>query len=72
KALLKAARDDIAKKDYPAARQKCQDILDLDPTNYHALVYLGVAEEKEGRDAESEAAYRKAVAANPESPLAYQ
>ncbi|KAJ3056720.1 Superkiller protein 3 [Rhizophlyctis rosea] len=72
KALLKSAREAIGAKNFSQAQEYCQQILESDESNYNALVFLGVAEEKLNNAAASEKAYRKAVEANPTSVLAYQ
>lgn len=43
KTKLKGARDAIAKKDYEKARDAAQQVLEYDPDNYFANVFLGVA-----------------------------
>lgn len=40
KTRLKAARDAIAKKDYAAARDSAEKVLDYDPDNYNAYATL--------------------------------
>lgn len=40
---LKAARDSIAKKDFVAARDSAEKVLEFEPDNYNATVFLGLA-----------------------------
>jgi hypothetical protein len=40
KTKLKAAREAIGKKDYGKARDASAQVLEYEPDNYHAFVYL--------------------------------
>jgi len=43
KSKLKAARDAIGKKKYEQAREAAEQVLDHEPDNYTAHVFLGLA-----------------------------
>ncbi|KIK99109.1 hypothetical protein PAXRUDRAFT_588175 [Paxillus rubicundulus Ve08.2h10] len=43
KTKLKAARDALGKKKYEAARDAASQVLDYEPENYNAHVFLGLA-----------------------------
>ncbi|KAJ7755694.1 superkiller protein 3 [Mycena maculata] len=72
KAKLKAAREALGKKQYAAAKDAAEQALAFDPTNYNANVFVGVALLELGDFAQSEQAYRRAIDASPEQPLAWQ
>lgn len=40
---LKAARDHIGKKDYLTAKKEANQVLDFEPDNYTAHVFLGLS-----------------------------
>ncbi|TFK75308.1 TPR-like protein [Pluteus cervinus] len=72
KASLKRARDAIGKKDYPTARDASNQVLEYEPENYNAHVFLALSllELKE-HDA-SEQAYQMAIKLQPDQVLAWQ
>jgi len=72
KSKLKAARDAIGKKDYEKAREASLGVLEFEPDNYNANVFLGLALLHLNQTEESEQAYRKAIASSPDQPLAWQ
>ncbi|KAI8822676.1 uncharacterized protein EV422DRAFT_619118 [Fimicolochytrium jonesii] len=72
KRLLKSAREAITKENYADAKDYCVDILDSEPENYHALVFLALAEQHLGNTQDAEKAYTKAIKLAPENPLALQ
>lgn len=69
---LKAAREAIAKKDYEAARNNASMVLEFEPDNYNATVFLALALLELGRTKESEQAYLRATTLQPEQLLAWQ
>ncbi|KAH0589327.1 hypothetical protein H2248_005088 [Termitomyces sp. 'cryptogamus'] len=72
KSKLKTARDALGKKDYEAARNAASQVLDYETDNYNATVFLALSLSELGEHEESEQAYRRATALNPENPLAWQ
>ncbi|KAJ7594704.1 TPR-like protein [Mycena floridula] len=72
KAKLKSARDALSKKDYAGARDSSLKVLEYEPDNYNANVFLGLADLELGDLQNSEQAYRKAVDSNPDQSLAWQ
>ncbi|EMD32118.1 hypothetical protein CERSUDRAFT_119089 [Gelatoporia subvermispora B] len=72
KSRLKAARDAIGKKDWETAKQSAEGVLEYEPANYNANVFLALALLNLGEIERSEQAYRKAIAENPEQALAWQ
>ncbi|KAH9858634.1 TPR-like protein [Lenzites betulinus] len=72
KSKLKAARDAIAKQDYEKAREAASGVLEYEPENYHAHVFLGLAHIKLGDLGKSEQEYHKAIELNPSQVLAWQ
>jgi superkiller protein 3 len=72
KVRLKNAREAIDKKDYEKALSECSIALNFEPENYHAMVFLAVAQQNlEQSDKAKETLY-KAIALNPTSPIAHQ
>ncbi|KAK0232722.1 TPR-like protein [Armillaria fumosa] len=69
---LKAARDSIAKKDFVAARDSAEKVLEFEPDNYNATVFLGLALLELEDFGKSEQAYRRAIELNREQLLAWQ
>ena len=63
---LSEAESAIEKKDYSAAEPLLKKVVERDPNNYTAWFDLGFVYNGLGRADDSMAAYRKAVAANPE------
>ncbi|KAG6334505.1 hypothetical protein ID866_4588 [Astraeus odoratus] len=72
KSKLKAARDALGKKQYEAARDAASQVLDYEPDNYNAHVFLGLAYLELGQHGNSEQFYRKAVELKPDQILAWQ
>jgi tetratricopeptide (TPR) repeat protein len=72
KELLKSARDAISNKDYALAKSKCSSLLQIDPSNGLALVYLGLCEQNLDHFSASQTAYISAITANPLLQVAYQ
>ncbi|KAG8213777.1 superkiller protein 3 [Butyriboletus roseoflavus] len=72
KAKLKTARDALGKKQYDAARDAALQVLDYDPENYNAHVFLGLALLELGEHDKSEQYYRKAIELKPDQILARQ
>ncbi|KAH9485295.1 Superkiller protein 3 [Psilocybe cubensis] len=72
KTQLKAARDYISKKDYINAKRAATQVLDFEPENYNAHVFLALSLSEMGELDESERIYRKATELNPTQPLAWQ
>jgi Flp pilus assembly protein TadD len=72
KLQLKAARDAIAQKNFEYAEQLCEDILELDPEHYTALVFSGLALKELERFDESKQRYQMAIKLQPGQLLAFQ
>ncbi|KAF8070280.1 TPR-like protein [Lyophyllum atratum] len=72
KSKLKAARDALAKKDYGAACDAATQVLEHEPDNYNANVFLGLSSLELGQFEKSEQAYLRATTLNPDNPLAWQ
>ncbi|KAG6857271.1 hypothetical protein H0H87_007104 [Tephrocybe sp. NHM501043] len=72
KSKLKAAREALAKKDYASASNAAAQVLDYEPDNYNATVFLAVSLLELGQYEQSEQAYIRATSLNPENPLAWQ
>ena len=72
KIKLKGAREALDRKDFEFAREQCSQVLELDPANYNALVFLGLAEQNLVHYERSQEAYEKAIQVNAENLLAYQ
>ncbi|KAL1924268.1 uncharacterized protein VTP21DRAFT_7303 [Calcarisporiella thermophila] len=69
---LKLAREAIAAKDFENAVRCCQRVLNWEPDNYNARVFLGVAYLNLNKPEESEASYKRAIDINPTQILAWQ
>ncbi|KAG6854057.1 hypothetical protein C0991_011035 [Blastosporella zonata] len=72
KSKLKAAREALGKKDYAAASDAASQVLDYEPDNYNATVFLALSLLELGQNERSEQAYIRATTLNPENPLAWQ
>ncbi|TCD60261.1 Superkiller protein 3 [Steccherinum ochraceum] len=72
KTKLKNAREAIGKKNYEVARDAARGVLEYEPENYHAYVFIGLACLELGEIENSEQAYRKAIELNSEQVLAWQ
>ena len=65
KAALKSIKDAIDKKDFATAAEKASILIQGDPKNYTALLFLGFAQDKLDQKAEAEKAYEKALNLKP-------
>ncbi|KAG1761965.1 superkiller protein 3 [Suillus occidentalis] len=72
KSKLKAARDALGKKKYEQAREAAAQVLDYEPDNYTAHVFLGLALLELGQHEKSEQLYRKAIELKDDQVLAWQ
>ncbi|KAL8949868.1 MAG: hypothetical protein Q9222_004061 [Ikaeria aurantiellina] len=72
KTALKAAKGALDAHQYDAAIANANKALKEDFKNYHANVFLGLAFEKQGRNEESEKAYKTAASVKASDPLAWQ
>ncbi|KAL4262302.1 TPR-like protein [Pleurotus pulmonarius] len=72
KVKLKAAREAISRQDYPTARDAAQQVLEYEPNDYHAHVFLGLASLELADFVACEQAYKKAIELKPEVTLAWQ
>ncbi|KAF8135619.1 hypothetical protein EV363DRAFT_1321133 [Boletus edulis] len=72
KTKLKTARDALGKKQYETARDAALQVLDYEPDNYNAHVFLGLAFLELGENDKSEQYYRKAIELKPDQALAWQ
>ncbi|KAF9562772.1 TPR-like protein [Agrocybe pediades] len=72
KSHLKAARDHISKKDFASAKKEAALVLDFEPDNYNAHVFLGLALLELNDLDESERIYLNATKLNPSQTLAWQ
>ncbi|KAG2046495.1 protein prenylyltransferase [Suillus hirtellus] len=72
KSKLKAARDAIGKKKYEQAREAAAQVLEYEPDNYTAYVFLGLALLELGQHEKSEQLYRKAIELKDDQILAWQ
>ncbi|SPO40180.1 related to SKI3 - protein involved in exosome mediated 3` to 5` mRNA degradation [Pseudozyma flocculosa] len=72
KQKLKQSRDAIAQKDWQAALQAANHVLEHEPNNYNANVFLGLASLNLEQYTQSETAYNRATSDHPDQPLAWQ
>ncbi|KAL8944791.1 MAG: hypothetical protein Q9216_000213 [Gyalolechia sp. 2 TL-2023] len=72
KAALKAAKGALDAQQYSRAIENATKVLEEDPKNYHANVFLGLAFEKQGQNDESEKAYKVATSVKTNDPLVWQ
>ncbi|KAF9245024.1 superkiller protein 3 [Melanogaster broomeanus] len=72
KTKLKAARDALGKKCYEEARDAAFQVLDYEPNNYNAHVFLGLAFLELGQHDKSEQYYRKAIELKTDQILGWQ
>ncbi|SNX81782.1 related to antiviral protein SKI3 [Melanopsichium pennsylvanicum] len=72
KQKLKQARQALGQKDYASAAEAASSILESEPSNYNANVFLGLALLNLSKFDESEAAYLKATLDQPQQLLAWQ
>jgi tetratricopeptide (TPR) repeat protein len=64
--LLKEAGQSILAGDLQTAEAKLQSILATEPTEYHALNFLGVIRAQQHRETEAEALFQQVIAEKPE------
>ncbi|MCJ1471468.1 Superkiller protein 3 [Lambiella insularis] len=72
KAALKAAKLALDSQKYDEAAREATKVLDGDPGNYHANVFLGRALDKQDKNDEAERAYSVAVNTKGNDPLVWQ
>jgi tetratricopeptide (TPR) repeat protein len=72
KSWLKRAKEYIGEKDFDQALDTCKQILQWEPENYTALVFLGLTYLNLKKEELAENAYTKATELNPQQPLAWQ
>ena len=72
KVSLKAAKEDLARKEYKSALQHCKAALKADSTSYEAYLLVGKAAFLLGEFGQSELAYRKATELNDSLPPAWK
>ncbi|KAJ3315870.1 Superkiller protein 3 [Boothiomyces sp. JEL0838] len=72
KQQLKIAREAIAQKNFEYAQGLCETILENDPSNYNAAVFLGLACKEQSLVDQSRKAYETAIRISPSQALAYQ
>jgi superkiller protein 3 len=72
KAKLKESRDAIQRKDWPAARESAQSVLESEGENYNATVFLALALLNEEQHAKAEETYLRAIDLQPTQSLANQ
>lgn len=72
KPALKASKEFIAAKDYKNAVLSAKKVLELDPLNYHAYIFLGIGHFNLAEFDECEKAYKKALEVDKESFLAWK
>ncbi|GAO47565.1 TPR-like protein [Saitoella complicata NRRL Y-17804] len=72
KTALKQAREQIGKKDFAEAVKSCRRILDFEPDNYNANVFLGLSLMNLGQLDEAETVYKAAVEKEAGQVLAWQ
>ncbi|KAJ5296779.1 D-isomer specific 2-hydroxyacid dehydrogenase NAD-binding [Penicillium atrosanguineum] len=72
KAALKAVRTALDSKDFAAAAEKAKALVQQDPKNYHANVFLGLAYDKLNHSDDSEQAYLAATRIKPDDRTAWQ
>ncbi|THH06300.1 hypothetical protein EW146_g9652 [Bondarzewia mesenterica] len=72
KSKLKATRDAISKKEFQAVHDASLEILDYEPDNYNAKVFLALSLGELGKIERSEETYRSAIQTSPKQPLAWQ
>ena len=65
KTALKAARENIDKKEWKVALGCCKKALNIDRTNYLALVFCGLCLTESNQPDQAIQAYKKAVEAQP-------
>ncbi|PWN37617.1 uncharacterized protein FA14DRAFT_159580 [Meira miltonrushii] len=72
KSKLKASRDALQAKDWQAAVEAADEVLESEADNYNANVFKALALLNQDKKDESENLYRKAIQIQPRQPLAWQ
>lgn len=72
KTALKAAKAALDAQRYQDAADEANKVLAIDPKNYHANVFIGLALDKQDENEGSEAAYNAATQIRPKDTLAWQ
>lgn len=72
KKLLTQIRTHISNKEYVTAINLSNDVLEVEPENYNALVFIGVASNAQGDVHSALDSYQRAIDIRPELPLAYK
>ena len=72
KSALKAAKAAIDARKFQDAAVEANKVLSVDPTSYHANVFLGLALDKQNQNEASEKAYRGAINNKKQDVLAWQ
>ncbi|OAA54539.1 antiviral protein [Niveomyces insectorum RCEF 264] len=72
KAQLKAIGEALKQQQYAEATQQARDVLEADPKNYQALIFLGFALDKCDKLDEAVPVYEEAAGVKPEDPQAWQ
>ena len=72
KTALKAAKAALDAHKYGEAIEQAKSVTAVDPTNYNANVFLGLAHDKQGQNETSEESYRAATKCKNKDPLAWQ
>ena len=71
KTALKAAKAAIGAKDWEEAKNQAKAVIDKDPDNYFAYLFLGRANDGLSKFDEAAKAYYKATKIKPEDPQAW-
>ncbi|EED12393.1 translation repressor/antiviral protein Ski3, putative [Talaromyces stipitatus ATCC 10500] len=72
KAALKAVKSALDSKDFELAASKAKDLVDQDSTNYHAHIFLGLAQDKLGKPDAAESSYLAASRIKENDKTAWQ
>lgn len=72
KKLLAQIHSHVSNKEYAVATKLSKEVLEVDPENYNALVFIGVASNAQGDTHSALESYQRAIDLRPEQPLAYK
>ncbi|RJE19868.1 hypothetical protein PHISCL_07785 [Aspergillus sclerotialis] len=72
KSALKAVRTALDSKDFETAAEKAADLVQQEPKNYHANVFLGLALDRLNKNADAEKAYLAATRVKDSDKTAWQ
>ncbi|KAJ1652869.1 Superkiller protein 3 [Dispira simplex] len=72
KSRLKQAKEALGKQDYPMAQRLARGIVEFEPSNYTAWVFLGVACQHLEQWDDCKEAYQRAIEVDPTALLAWQ